>query len=390
MATRTYLSWSDAQHFPRDAGLFPDAGAYPDDDETWHSAGWLGMLARAYGGSSGRIVHGLGFTGHDGVNNTVDIEKGYALVFFTGSSLSEPVNVQTTKGGEDPPPHDTQVGGHIPVVVHLPTNYTDLSVSGRREIVLGIDHTGATETGRVFLEVLDRSVEAFPTEPHVFLGTADPDNASLDPYADYAQAEPAVIARNLSGQVLGGNRVSQLYDGNHLQVEFQPGASEYWLVVNNVAPADAGLHAQALNAELSGEVHFPVSGVAPGGPMDGYVLTWVEANSQWEPVAPTGGSGGGYTQNDITNADNPYSITDGESLWGDTSAGQLNVQLPDPTASAGFDSRVKHVASASPPNDCTLVRNGSELINQVASDLKISVGDAVVIECNGTNWEVVA
>lgn len=72
---------------------------------------------------------------------------------------------------------------------------------------------------------------------------------------------------------------------------------------------------------------------------DGYVLTWVEANSQWEPAASTGEGGGGGYQNTTVVAPFAFGYIDAttagtgtEVSWGTYDAGTGNISVTFDTA----------------------------------------------------------
>ena len=130
-------------------------------------------------------------------------------------------------------------------------------------------------------------------------------------------------------------------------------------------------------------------------PIDGYVLTYVAASSNWEPREPTGGGGGGgelgkvvFTSKTITS---DYAIDSDEydyNIFCNQSA-PINVTLPNPST-AGRTVNIKDISNNANTNNITIVRFGSEEIESVAASYVLNVNlDSVTLTSDGTNWWIV-
>lgn len=168
---------TDAIAFPHDEGL-PNIA---NRNETWDSAGLLMMLAQAVDSDSYvRSDTELDFTGHDGTNDTVDVQPGVAYLSMAGES----VDVQSTRGGSIPPAYDTTLPTLPAIAVIVPSAVTVAVQSGTLSQVWVAYATDGTVTGvdagEIYVRSDDTGSVTAPPHPSVELGSANPDDAGAD------------------------------------------------------------------------------------------------------------------------------------------------------------------------------------------------------------------
>lgn len=91
-------------------------------------------------------------------------------------------------------------------------------------------------------------------------------------------------------------------------------------------------------------------------PTDGQVLTWVNANSKWEPADA---SGGGITY-DTTLQSSAFTAVEDTGYFVDVNSAAVTVTLPL-TPTAGAKVAIIDVASNSVTNNITIARNGEKI-----------------------------
>jgi hypothetical protein len=170
---------SDAVVYPHDEGL----PSISDGSESWDSAGLVALLAQAVAsGSYARSDSELDFAGHDGTNDTVDVQPGVGYLSLAG----ETVDVQSARGGDQPPAYDTTVtAATMPALcVLVPTAVTvDAQDSTASQVWLAYATDGAVagvSAGEVYVRSDDTGSVTAPPHPSVDLGDTNPDNAGAD------------------------------------------------------------------------------------------------------------------------------------------------------------------------------------------------------------------
>lgn len=169
-----------------DALVFPQDEGYPnitDGSEPWGSAGYLSLLALAT--ANGKFIYdGLAFTGHDALNDQVDLTAGTALLELGSTS----VDVQSTLGGSSAPAYDATLPTPGSIMVTLPTTTADLAMTAASLNPVWVAYaTDGTVTGVSSGDVYIRhgSAETAPTHPSVKVGETNPDDATADFRAGY-------------------------------------------------------------------------------------------------------------------------------------------------------------------------------------------------------------
>lgn len=166
---------TDAVAAPTDEGI----ASVTSGNEDWGSAG-IQMLVGEAVHSDSYVRSGLGFSGHDGGNDTVDVDAGIAYLSLSG----ETVDVQSGKGGSTPPSYDTTLPDEPSICVILPSATTvSLQDSTLSQVWLAYATDGTVtgvDTGEVYLRSDDTGSETAPAHPSVELGSSNPDNASAD------------------------------------------------------------------------------------------------------------------------------------------------------------------------------------------------------------------
>lgn len=166
---------------PHDEGM-PNIS---DGDEDWNSAGLQGLLAM---GVHGKFIHGWGgFSGHDGTNDTVDVESFAAVLDLEEAGAS--VDVQSSRGGTSPPAYDTTLpaAGRMAIVV---PKQTGLSVSSATLNPVWVAYatdgsvTGVA-AGEVYLRHGSAETEPPSAHPSIKLGETNPDDSTADFHAGY-------------------------------------------------------------------------------------------------------------------------------------------------------------------------------------------------------------
>jgi len=170
---------TDAALVPSDEGL-PNIA---DGNEDWGSAGLQMLLGQAVqSGSYARSDTELDFAGHDGTNDTVDVQPGVAYLALTG----ETIDVQSALGGSSPPSYDTTIAAAtMPAICAVvPTAITvPLQDSTASQVWLAYatdSAVGGVSAGDVYLRSDDTGSVTAPPHPSVELGSANPDNAGAD------------------------------------------------------------------------------------------------------------------------------------------------------------------------------------------------------------------
>lgn len=100
----------------------------------------------------------------------------------------------------------------------------------------------------------------------------------------------------------------------------------------------------------------------------------------------TGGDGsGGWTQSWWTASESGNVASVGDSIWVDTSGGNVTVTLPAPAQSARV--RVKHATDGGTGNNCFVSPNGTETIDSSSSDYPVPDNAGYEFESDGAEWE---
>lgn len=118
-------------------------------------------------------------------------------------------------------------------------------------------------------------------------------------------------------------------------------------------------------------------------PIDGDVLTWVNANSAWEPLAPpSGGIDSIRTENAAYTA-----VTSDNTILADASGGAFAVTLYTAVGNAGRKLTIKKIDSSA--SVVTVDGDGVELIDENADFKLIRHNDFVEVQSDGTQWHVI-
>jgi len=173
---------SDAAQFPQDDG-YPNIS---DGNESWGSAGHLGLLATAT--AHGPFIYdGLTFSGHDAANDTVDVQAGVAVLDL--SKDSNAFDVQSATGGSSAPAYDTTLSAPGAIVVAAPTATTVDVVDTQTNPIWIAYATDGTVTGvsagDVYLRHENGGGVSAPPHPSIKLGEANPDDSTADVRAGY-------------------------------------------------------------------------------------------------------------------------------------------------------------------------------------------------------------
>jgi hypothetical protein len=126
-----------------------------------------------------------------------------------------------------------------------------------------------------------------------------------------------------------------------------------------------------------------------GAPIDGYVLTYVNANSRWEAVAASGGGGGGFTY-DGTQGAASFNAVLSYHYAIDTSGAAGNITMTLPAASSGgSEIRVKLLDATH--SVIVAVQTGETLDTTTNGTTTLSVANqSITLVDNGsTGWEIV-
>jgi len=126
-----------------------------------------------------------------------------------------------------------------------------------------------------------------------------------------------------------------------------------------------------------------------GAPIDGYVLTYVDANSRWEAVAASGGGGGGFTY-DGTQGAASFNAVLSYHYAIDTSGAAGNITMTLPAASSGgSEIRVKLLDATH--SVIVAVQTGETLDTTTNGTTTLSVANqSITLVDNGsTGWEIV-
>lgn len=192
---------TDAAIHPSDEGL-PNIA---DGNEDWQSAGLAMLLGQAVqSGSYIRSDQELDFSGHDGTNDTVDVQPGVAYLSLAGETIA----VQSDLGGSAPPDYDTTLTtGAMPAIcVVIPSAVTvNLQDSTLSDVWLAYATDGTVSgvsAGDVYLRSDDTGSVTAPPHPSANLGRANPDNSGADELADRF-AEQTVRTLEASGSLSG-------------------------------------------------------------------------------------------------------------------------------------------------------------------------------------------
>lgn len=86
-----------------------------------------------------------------------------------------------------------------------------------------------------------------------------------------------------------------------------------------------------------------------------------------------------------TAADSGSTASVGESIWVDTSSGNVSVVLPSPTP--GAQVKIKHTTDGGSGNTCEVSPNGTESIDGTSGSQPIQLDGSYTFESNGSNWE---
>jgi hypothetical protein len=173
---------SDAARFPQDDG-YPNIS---DGNESWGSAGHLGLLATAT--AHGPFIYdGLVFSGHDATNDTVDVQAGVAVLDLSEDSST--FDVQSATGGSSAPAYDTTLSAPGAIVVAAPTATTVSVVDTQTNPIWIAYATDGAVTGvaagDVYLRHENGGGVSAPPHPNVKLGEANPDDSTADVRAGY-------------------------------------------------------------------------------------------------------------------------------------------------------------------------------------------------------------
>jgi len=127
-----------------------------------------------------------------------------------------------------------------------------------------------------------------------------------------------------------------------------------------------------------------------GAGIDGRVLTYVNANSRWEAVAPSAG-GGGFTYSAITSASSPVTGVIEYHYSADTSAGAITIDLPAIAAgNSGKEIRVKLKTAG---NNLVLSPNGTDQVEAGGAgvDYTLTVQNTAItlVSDGSSNWEII-
>jgi len=127
-----------------------------------------------------------------------------------------------------------------------------------------------------------------------------------------------------------------------------------------------------------------------GAGIDGRVLTYVNANSRWEAVAPSGG-GGGFTYSAITSASSPVTGVIEYHYSADTSGGAITIDLPAIAAgNSGKEIRVKLKTAG---NNLVLSPNGTDQVEAGGAgvDYTLTVQNTAItlVSDGSSNWEII-
>ena len=126
-----------------------------------------------------------------------------------------------------------------------------------------------------------------------------------------------------------------------------------------------------------------------GAGIDGRVLTYVNANSRWEAVAPSGG--GGFTYSAITSASSPVTGVIEYHYSADTSGGAITIDLPAiAVGNAGKEIRVKLKTAG---NNLVLSPDGTDQVEAGGAgvDYTLTVQNSAItlVSDGSSNWEII-
>jgi hypothetical protein len=127
-----------------------------------------------------------------------------------------------------------------------------------------------------------------------------------------------------------------------------------------------------------------------GAGIDGRVLTYVNANSRWEAVAPSAG-GGGFTYSAITSASSPVTGVIEYHYSADTSLGAITIDLPAIAAgNSGKEIRVKLKTAG---NNLVLSPDGTNQVEAGGAgvDYTLTVQNTAItlVSDGSSNWEII-
>lgn len=143
------------------------------------------------------------------------------------------------------------------------------------------------------------------------------------------------------------------------------------------AKADARIAAASID-DLS---DVDTSTVAP---TDTQVLTWVNANSAWEPKDAAVGTGNDWVYTTITATGS--TPTYGEYAFVTSGTGNYNIVLPTAVGQAG--KRMGFQRDDSAIFNSNLIPNGGETINGATSYNLRGVSSSIVLISDGSNWRI--
>ena len=154
----------------------------------------------------------------------------------------------------------------------------------------------------------------------------------------------------------------------------------------NLYYTDGRVDARAATLPLSTLSDVSYTG---GAGIDGKVLTWVNASSEWQAVTASGGGGAGWTYSAITSASSPVTAAVDYHYGANTSVALITFNLPAVSGTtAGEQIRVKlNVAG----NNLNVTPNGSDNIDGVGSAyaLSIALSSITLVSDGSANWEIV-
>lgn len=115
-------------------------------------------------------------------------------------------------------------------------------------------------------------------------------------------------------------------------------------------------------------------------PTDGQVLTWNNSNSEWEPQDSATAS-----ESVVSKVANYTATTDDDVILCDASSA-FTITLYAASGNSGKKIKVKKTDSSL--NAVTIDGNAAELIDGNADTTLNTVGEAVVLVCDGTGWQI--
>ena len=126
-----------------------------------------------------------------------------------------------------------------------------------------------------------------------------------------------------------------------------------------------------------------------GAPINGYVLTYVDANNRWEAQAASGGGGSVPATTAVSQGtDYTISTTTGiEEIFFITPTADINVNLPAAsTAGDGYKYNIKNLASGF---SLTIDPNSTETIDGSTTFVLSTQYQSITIVSDGSNWFII-